>query len=464
VRGKHNHPRRWFAHRLVIMMIALGVLVTACGGDDADDGAADDTQAPQTTEAATETTEAATETTEAATETTEATQEAVELTFVGPEPPEAMAPVIAAFEASHANITVQYEQVPFLDLNSVIQSRVGGGDTDPDVYTADQPRTAALVDRGLLLDLTDSIGDISDVVLQAGIEASSVDGRLYSLPISTSTQALFVNVDLLEAAGLPIPPLDVDQRMTWEEIKTSAAAAQAAGAEWGVLLDQVNRYYQLQPLPESAGGGSGIGPGQLDLDITNDGWVKAMEYYGSLFEEGLSPRGIPSTQTQDLFGNGQVAYFIGGVWWQGKWDGTEGLNWAMAPHPYFEGGEAVTPTGAWSWGVSPSSDNIEEAIEFIRYAALTTEGALAAMEGYPLPPANLVAYETFAGNQVVAEATDLIAYELANTARIRPPTIGWVEFEELTGAAFEDIRNGSDPAERLQQAQDEIERAWSRLG
>ncbi|MDQ3543854.1 MAG: sugar ABC transporter substrate-binding protein, partial [Actinomycetota bacterium] len=58
---------------------------------------------------------------------------------------------------------------------------------------------------------------------------------------------------------------------------------------------------------------------------------------------------------------------------------------------------------------------------------------------------------------------DLISYELANTSRIRPRTRGYVEFEEFMGQAFEDIRNGSDPATALQSAQDLIEQAWSRL-
>ena len=79
--------------------------------------------------------------------------EQVVLTFVGPEAPESMEPVIAAFEALNPDIDVQYESVPFNDLNSIIQTRVGAGDSDPDVFTADQPRIAALVDRGLLLSL-----------------------------------------------------------------------------------------------------------------------------------------------------------------------------------------------------------------------------------------------------------------------------------------------------------------------
>ena len=75
----------------------------------------------------------------------------ITLTFVGPESPTSMEPVIAAFEAANPTIRVNYESVPFKDLNSIIQARVGAGDADPDIYTADQPRIAALVDRGMLL-------------------------------------------------------------------------------------------------------------------------------------------------------------------------------------------------------------------------------------------------------------------------------------------------------------------------
>lgn len=54
--------------RPLVLLLVLAMIVAACGGDD---GAADTTEATETTEAATETTEAPTETTEAATETTE---------------------------------------------------------------------------------------------------------------------------------------------------------------------------------------------------------------------------------------------------------------------------------------------------------------------------------------------------------------------------------------------------------
>lgn len=386
----------------------------------------------------------------------------ITLTFVGPEAPSAMEPVIALFEEKNPGIKVNYENVPFNDLNSIIQTRVGSGDPDPDIFTADQPRIAALVKRGQLLDLSPHVDGVEGVI-QSSIDASTVDGKLYALPISTSSQLLYYNKNLLEAAGLDMPSIDPADRMTWEAVREAGTKAQEAGAEFGYMWDQINRYYQLQPLAESAGGGSGIGPGQLDIDVTNDGWVKAMTFYSDAFEDGHAPRGVQPGQTPAVFANGQVAYFVGGPWWLPMFSGADGLSFGVAPHPYFEGGDEVTPTGAWSWGVNPNSDNVDAAVKFVKFAALDPEGALATAKGFPLPPANEATFDAYyADNQTVDGVADLIRSELANTSRIRPRTTGYVEFEEFMGRAFEDIRNGADPADALATAQTAIERAWSR--
>ena len=149
--------------------------------------------------------------------------------------------------------------------------------------------------------------------------------------------------------------------------------------------------------------------------------------------------------------------------WLGVFSGTEGLDFGVAPHPYFEGGEQVTPTGAWSWGLNPNSDNIEEAVKFIKFAALDPEGALETAKGFGLPPANTSTFDAYyTGNIKVEGVADLIKDELANTSRIRPRTDGYVEFETFMGTAFEDIRNGADPVDALSKAQKAITRAWSR--
>ena len=189
---------------------------------------------------------------------------------------------------------------------------------------------------GSLLDLSSHVGGIEGVI-QSSLDASTVDGKLHALPISTSSQILYYNKKLLDAAGIDMPSIDPADRMTWEEVRAAGAKAQEAGAEFGFMWDQINRYYQLQPLAESAGGGSGIGPGQLDIDVTNEGWVKAMTFYAAAFEDGLAPRGVQPGQTQDVFASGQIAFFAGGPWWLPLFSGAEGLEFGVAPYPYFEG-------------------------------------------------------------------------------------------------------------------------------
>lgn len=395
---------------------------------------------------------------------TSAASAQVVLSFVGPEAPSAMEPVIAAFEAKNPGIIVEYESVPFNDLNDIVQIRIGGGESVPDIYTADQPRMTALASRGLLADLTDHVGDVSGLFWPSSLDASTVGGRLYALPVSTSSQLLYYNVDLLEAAGLDLPSMDPADRLTWERVVEMGRAAQAAGATYGVMLDQVNRIYQVQPLAESLGGGPGVSlDDELVPAFTNDAWIEAMSFYGSLFAEGLAPRGVPVPQTRDLFATGQVALWVGGPWWLPLFSNAD-VNFGVAPHPYFAAGEPATPTGAWSWGINPNTEHFEEALAFLTFATTEPEGALATARGFPLPPANIQVFEEYyAQNQLVPGVEDLILYELANTARVRAKTRGYIQFEEIIGQAIEDIRNGADAASTLQDASDQLERVWSRL-
>jgi multiple sugar transport system substrate-binding protein len=398
-------------------------------------------------------------------------QDAVTLRFATTEDPTRMQPVIDAFMANNPGVTIIHESIPFDDFNNVLQARIGQGDSTPDVFTADMPAVSALVQRGFLADLTDMVGDISDLHLPASMEAVTVDGRIWALPVSTSSMLMYYNVDLLEAAGIALPGRTPADRLTWEQVVELGRQAQAAGAPWGLLWDQVSRIYQQQTLVESLGGGNGVSPDdQLTLDITNDAWVRAFEFYADAFESGLSPRGVPGPgQTAELFASGEVAFFAGGPWWVTRlFAAREGLNFSFTPYPYFEGGDVVTPTGSWAWGVNPNTEHMDIALDFVRFASLTEEGALAAASLQPIPPANVQALQTYINQDLFQTENlqglgDLIEYELGNTARIRARTVGWIQFEQIINRTIEDIRNGADVRSALNGAAAEIEAAWSRL-
>jgi ABC-type glycerol-3-phosphate transport system substrate-binding protein len=390
--------------------------------------------------------------------------------FVGPEDPAVFAPVISAFEETHPDISVDYTQVPFDTYATTLQQRLAAKDDTIDVFAVDQPNLAQIAAQGFLEDLSDLQDEAEAATSEAQYGINVYQDKLYALPVWNSTQMLFYNKDILATAGVEAPSMDPAQRWTWDQVEDAGARAQAAGMESGLLLEQAEGYYQLQPLIESLGGGSGItGDDMLTADVTTDGWKQAMTWYGDTFASGFSPRGVGGFQTSAVFSDQKTAFFVGGPWDIGGFAANADFDWGIAPHPYFAGGDPVTPTGSWSWGVNTASQNKDAARTFLEYVALDPDGNLASTETQTIIPANTEAAAEYLprlealGGEHSAGAADLITYEIENTAVARPVSVGYVQFESLINKAFADIRNGSDAVERLEQAQQQIDDAWSQL-
>lgn len=392
--------------------------------------------------------------------------------FLGPETPETFDPVIKGFRNAHRDLAVDYSSVPIAQLNDVLQLRLSAKDSAIDVYCVDQPRVPALTARGFLTDLQGPVARRARAaVTQPQYAVSSWEGKLRCLPVWTSTQYLFYNADLLRKAGVRPPGPRPEDRWTWEETtRAGRRAMDRAGADHGLILEQADTYYALQPLVESLHGGSGItGEEMLSPAVTTAGWVEAMTWYGKVHADGLSPRGVTTPQMLSLFTDGRVPFFVGGPWNLNVFAAMKGFTWGTAPQPQFAEGRAVTPTDSWSWGVNPFSGRQDEGLRFMEYASLTTAGNLASVEVAPLIPANREAFDRYAADldRNATRSTEGVAtimrHELENTAVSRPRSIGYTQFESVMASAFSDIRNGSPAERRLAKASDELVRTWERL-
>lgn len=376
-------------------------------------------------------------------------------------------PVIAAFEKAHPNIKVTYEADPFNDFNSILGTQLTQKQKSIDVFDVDMPRTAAYQARGWLTDISSVFPGIKSQVDAGSFNAATVDGKLYAMPYQTSTNILYYNKKLLKNAGVALPSADPKKRLTWEQVTADAKKAKAAGAKYGIVFDQIDRYYQLEPLSTSAGGGpGGSGKRNLTPDITNDGWVKAMTWYSSLFKEGLSPRGVTAAETPDLFASGQVAFYPGGPWWAPQFEANKNLDFGVAAFPAFKGGKAATPTGGWSLGLSPTSTHKDAALIFMKFMGLDNGGYSQYLTALSVPPSNNQGTAKFYENAAfkdprMAGVVDLMKYELANTAILRLQTVGYVEFENTITKAYDDIINGSDVKQTLEKAQSDLKAAWA---
>ena len=388
------------------------------------------------------------------------------LTFVNAQDPGTFDKVIAAFEKANPKIKIKQQVVPFDDLNSTVQSRLGSKDSSIDLFDVDEPRLAALAARGYLLELKDLGQQAKGKIDPKAIQATTYQGKQYAMPRWTSSQLLFYNKDVLSKAGISAPSSDPNQPITWEELAAEGKKAQAAGAKWGFTFDQVDRYYQLQPLPESLGAGPGLtGDKMLTPAITNAGWIKAFTWYASIFKTGVSPRGIAPEQTSALFSAGSTAFFAGGPWNAPTFDKAKGLKYGVAPYPLFAGGKAVSSTGSWATGISPFSKHQAAAKKFLAFMTINTQGV--SQLGFGNIPVQKEVFQNYltqfrSQGPVATQLAAILENELAKNAVARPLTVGYVDFESVMNKAFADIRNGSDPAQRLQQATQELNRVFAK--
>jgi multiple sugar transport system substrate-binding protein len=387
------------------------------------------------------------------------------ITFLNAQDPGTFDKMISAFEKANPTIKVKVQTLPFDALNAAVLSRIGTKDPSIDVYEVDEPRVAAFAARGYLLPLSDLQQQAKGKVDPNALKITTYQGKQYTMPRWTSTQLLFYNKTLLKKAHVPLPSSSPTKPMTWQQVAAAGKKAKAAGAQWGFTFDQVDRYYQLEPLAASAGGGTGLsGSGNTTPSITNGGWIKAFTWYASTFSGGVSPRGVTPEQTAALFSAGKVAFFAGGPWNAPTFDKVKSLSYGVAPYPYFAGGKKASSTDSWSVGVSPFSKNQEAAKRFVAFMTIDPNGAwLASSRNIPVQKQAFAKYlKVMSSARNGKQLAAIMKNELAHNTVHRPPTVGFVDFETIMNKAFSDIRNGSDPAKRLKQASQELQRALAK--
>lgn len=377
--------------------------------------------------------------------------------------------VFEEYEAMTPGVTIEAVDVPFEDIQNVITQRIGSGSSDVDIFMVDPTFIPIWVGRDYLYDLTSDFADSAQGVLgDSSTEGATFNGSMWTMPIWDSTQILWYNAEHLEAAGIEAPGTDPADRWTWDQLVDAAETSQSNGVRWGFQFEQADRYYQLQILPESLGGGPGVtGDDLLTPDITNEGWEQAVAFFASLYADGIAPPEATFDEVRALFEAGDLTFVITGPWNLKSLVENSDFQVGWAPHPYFDGGEPYTPSESWHWGINPKSDLIPEALGLLEFAGLTTEGAILA-DQRGLPSANIeAAAARLAELASFSEGTEgideLALYEKANTAIRRPRTLGYQSLEELTVRMFGDLRTGADPQEALANTQAELEAVFSRI-
>ncbi len=293
--------------------------------------------------------------------------EEVHMVMCGGEIREADKVVIAAFEASHAGVTVNAEAVPWGTCQDKTMTLAAAGDPVGLAYIGS--RTLKQLGRsGLILPV--NISEEKQALYQPGILATVTDGgQFWGFPHAFSTKALFINCGLVEAAGEAcVAP------RTWTGLynmakavndNTSAAGIGITGKDFDNTMHQFLNY-----LYSNGGSVSDAATGEITFNSPET--IETLEFYGKLAgvaQEG--PMGYERSQLTQLYNDGQIGMYINGPWGAGQHNAN--IAEIVVPIPAGPSGESGTLLITDSIAVFKGSANEDLAMELA--AALSSGDA-----------------------------------------------------------------------------------------
>jgi ABC-type glycerol-3-phosphate transport system substrate-binding protein len=392
--------------------------------------------------------------------------------------------LVDAFEAQNPDIKIQLDTYPFRQLFETIEVRMKAQDKDVDLLCVDVPLVASYSLRGFLAPLDEyfSKDEIEKTWIKASWQAGMYKDHFMAAPMNTSTQFMFINRKLFRDAGIEPPKgltpdqtvtydqvaqIAVNDRWTWDQVVDAAkklTKTENGRTEiWGFEFDQVSRLYQLQCLGDSLGA-TLLGPDGLTAQgyFNSPGWLKAAQWYGDLFNKWkVSPKNVAPDESPNLFASGKVAIFVGGEWNVGRFQ-EAGVDFLVAPIPYFAGGKPASGTGSWHMGISKNSQHKAEAAKFIRFVCADKQGTTIWFDSQGQSPATIALWNDISNDpkfhSFPKDAYLLGDYEAQHTAVPRPLTPGYLQLEDIFASTYEDIRNGVDPQSALDGAASRLDR------
>lgn len=146
------------------------------------------------------------------------------------------------------------------------------------------------------------------------IAGSLVDGKKYAVPVNGYWEAMFVNTEILDAAGVAMPGPDY----TWEQFTADCQKIKDAGyTPIACALGNIPHYWWEFAIFNHTGPANHL---QVPASVDSDGgqaWVSGMEDIKGLFEAGFFPENTLSAtddETFAMFTDGKAAFLIDGSW------------------------------------------------------------------------------------------------------------------------------------------------------
>jgi ABC-type glycerol-3-phosphate transport system substrate-binding protein len=308
----------------------------------------------------------------------------------------------------------------------IVQSLGGVGPDLFDCYNANQ--LAAFVRSGVALDITAALkarGITPEEAWPAVTPCFLYNGRAYGWPTNAAANALWLNKDLFEKAGVPLP---VSHAWTWAEFIPLAqrlTKRDAAGhvLQYGFLAD----WFFLWPMCLRQWGGHYYTPDGTRCILDSPEAIAGIQFAHDLIyryrimpspveEASLSGQGGWGQGTIKWFGAGKGATALGGRWWlctlrdqthpmQNGRPGTPTLRLGVVELPH--GPLRLFPGYGRATLINATSPRAKQALDFLVYMSRKGYNDLINAQADGLAPVKAVANTPeFLHNPDFPEETD----------------------------------------------------------
>lgn len=181
------------------------------------------------------------------------------------------------------------------------------GDQLPDLATIDNPDHASFAASGILEDITSRVEEWgqADEYLEGPLNSAKYEGKLYGLPFTSNTLAMFYNADMFKDAGIENPPT------TWEELRDVAKKLtknNVTGLGFAATKSEEGTFDYL-PWLWSTG---------ADYDsLGSEDAIRALSFLTDLIKDGSVSKeviNLNNSDTVNQFAQGTLAMMINGPW------------------------------------------------------------------------------------------------------------------------------------------------------
>ncbi len=293
-------------------------------------------------------------------------------------------PLIEAYEASHPGVAIEYTDLGSADYNQMVMTQLTGGSSDIDIVSIkDVPGYAQMVNTGRLTKLND-LGMVPEDTSGYGglIEALTVNGGLYGMPMRTDFWIVYYNKAPFDAAGLDYPTND----MTWAEYDELARKVTSGFGQDKIYGTHFHTWRSCVELPA-------IQSGEHTLVSKDYSFLKPWyERAISLQDDGIAMNYASLKTSQTHYSapwlSGKLAMLPMGSWFIGTQIAKQASgesdvsDWGLVRFPHPEGvASGATAGQATSLGINVNSKQVDAAKDFISWVAGPEGAAIVASTG-----------------------------------------------------------------------------------